>query len=129
MVRSRLAAGCGEGGGVTEKNMTASTIIADIPTGLIVVAGLIVLILAVRFRGPMSIAFAALCLLGTWNAGEAQPMLAAVMGVALYGVLSLISGVFSGRGELDSEAPPGDSGAEQARLAREYHRRDRESRF
>ncbi len=111
--------------------MTASTIIADIPTGFIVVAGIVVLILAVRFRGPMSIAFAGLCFLGTWNAGEAQPVIAALMGVALYGVLALIANVIGGRGELDSEAPAGgyDYAAEQARLASEYHRRDRESRF
>lgn len=111
--------------------MTASTIIADIPTGIIIVAGIVVLILAVRYRGPMAIAFAGLCLLGTWNAGDAQPVLAAVMGVALYGVLSLIGNVFGGRGELDSGAPAGgyDYAAEQARLASEYHRRDRESRF
>ncbi|MEJ7928173.1 hypothetical protein WG908_15610 [Sphingobium sp. AN641] len=111
--------------------MTASTIIAAIPTGFIIVAGIVVLILAVRFRGPMSIAFAGLCLLGTWNAGDAQPLLAAVMGIALYGVLALIGNVFGGRGELDSGAPAGgyDYAAEQARLASEYHRRDRESRF
>lgn len=111
--------------------MTASTIIADIPTGFIIVAGIVVLILAVRFRGPMSIAFAGLCLLGTWNAGDAQPLLAAVMGMALYGVLALIGNVFGGRGEPDSGAPAGgyDYAAEQARLASEYHRRDRESRF
>lgn len=111
--------------------MTASTIIADIPTGFIIVAGIVVLILAVRFRGPMSIVFAALCLLGTWNAGEAKPAIAALMGVALYGFLALIGSVFVGRGELDSEVPAGgyDYAAEQARLASEYHRRDRESRF
>jgi len=111
--------------------MTASTIIADIPTGFIIVAGIVVLILAVRFRGPMSIAFAGLCLLGTWNAGDAQPLLAAVMGIALYGVLALVRNVFGGRGEVDSGVPAGgyDYAAEQARLASEYHRRDRESRF
>lgn len=111
--------------------MTASTFIADIPADFIILAGIIVLILAVRFRGPMSIAFAALCLLGTWNAGEAQPVLAAVMGIALYGVLALISSLFGGRGELDSEARSAsyDHAAEQTRLANEYHRRDREGRF
>jgi|GEM_PF-2881167 len=111
--------------------MTASSIIADIPTSFIVVAGLIVLVLAVRFRGPMSIAFAALCLLGTWNAGEPQPLLAAIMGGVLYGSLALIGGVFGGRGGMDDHAQTGgyDYTAEQARLAREYHRRDRESLF
>ncbi|CAN5223155.1 MULTISPECIES: hypothetical protein [Sphingobium] len=111
--------------------MTASTIIADIPTGLIVVTGLVMLILAVRFRGPMSIAFAILCLFGTWNAGEAQPVLAAIMGIVLYGGLAIIGSIFGGRGELDHEARSGDYdyAAEQARLASEYHRRDRESRF
>jgi hypothetical protein len=111
--------------------MTASSFIADIPTGFIVVAGLVVLVLAVRFRGGMSIAFAVLCLVGTWNAGEAQPLLAVIMGAVLYGFLALVSGLFGGRGGMDTDAPTGgyDYAAEQARLASEYHRRDRESRF
>lgn len=76
-----------------------------LPTGFVIVSGIIVLILAVRFRGSMSIAFATLCLLGTWNAGDAQPIVAALMGVALYGVLALIANVLAGRGELYSDAP------------------------
>jgi len=53
------------------------------------------------------------------------------MGIVLYGGLAIIGSIFGGRGELDHEARSGDYdyAAEQARLASEYHRRDRESRF
>lgn len=112
--------------------MNIATIIAEIPTGVIVVIGLIALVLAIRFRASMSIALAAITLFGTWNAGEVQPVLAILMGGGFYIVLSVIGGIFGGRNALDDDAPINggyDYGAEQSRLAREYHRRERESRF
>lgn len=111
--------------------MSITSIFAEMPTGVIVVIALIAAVLAVRFRGVVSLAFAAFCLFGSWNAGDAQPVLLALgMGIASYAILSLVSGIFGGEVPDDGVPDRGyDHDAEYARLIDQNHRREREGRF
>lgn len=111
--------------------MSITTIIAEIPIGAIVVLGLALAALALRFRGIVSLTIGAICLLGTWNAGEAQPGLAIAVAFGFYVILSAVAGIFGSRTTIsDDDGNAGYSYAdEQARLASEYHRRQREGRF
>lgn len=111
--------------------MTIATIFADIPTGWLIVLGLIVFALAIRFRGIVSLAVTAFFMLGTWNAGDPQPVLCIAIGFIFWIVLTALASYFGGSDADDAGAPAGgySHAAEQARLASEYHRRDRESRF
>ncbi|MCP1472206.1 hypothetical protein J3E64_003924 [Sphingobium sp. OAS761] len=111
--------------------MSITSIFADMPTGVIVVIALIAAALAVRFRGIVSLAFAAFCLFGSWNAGDAQPVLLALgMGIASYAILSVVGGIFGGKAPDDDVPDRGfDHDAEYARLIEQHHRREREGRF
>lgn len=111
--------------------MSITSIFADVPTGVIVVIALIALVLAVRFRGIFSLAFAAVCLFGSWNAGDAQPLLLALgMGIACYAILSVVGGVLGGKVADDDVPDRGyDYDAEYARLIEQNYRREREGRF
>ena len=111
--------------------MSITSIFADMPTGVIVVIALIAAVLAVRFRGVVSLVFAAFCLFGSWNAGDAQPVLLALgMGIGCYAILSVVGGIFGGKVP-DDEVPdrgfPHD--ADSARLIEQHHRREGEGRF
>lgn len=110
--------------------MNIATIFADIPTGFLVVIGLIVLAVAVRFRGITTIALTGLLMIGTWAGGHPRPGECLLVGAIVYAILSIVSGIFGDRG-LGDDAPTGgySYADEQARLASEYHRRDREGRF
>jgi hypothetical protein len=110
--------------------MNIATIFADIPTGFLVVIGLIVLAVAVRFRGIATIALTGLLMIGTWASGHPRPAECLLFGAIVYVILSIVAGIFGGRG-YDADAPAsGYSYAdEQARLASEYQRREREGRF
>ncbi|QHD70858.1 hypothetical protein GS397_27545 (plasmid) [Sphingobium yanoikuyae] len=111
--------------------MSIATTIADIPTGFLVVIGLLLAAFAVRFRGIVTIAVTGLLIVGTWASGQPRPGECLFFGALVYAILSIVAGIFGGGTREGDDAPAGgySYADEQARLASEYHRRERESRF
>lgn len=111
--------------------MNIAEVYAVLPTWAIVVIGLVIVALAVRFRAMVCGALAIFSFLAMWHAGDPNPWIGLVLAAVAYGILSAVAGAFSGRDE-DGEYPLGkgyDYAREQARISQDYHRRERESRF
>ncbi len=111
--------------------MSFASIFDGIPAWVLVPCAFILIVAALRYRGTVAIVLTALCLFGLWNAGDPHPWLAFPFGLLIYAVLSGIAGMFGRAIGEDGGGEGGgyDHAAEQARLANEYHRREREGRF
>lgn len=112
-------------------DMTFASIIGATPIWGLALSCLVVLWLALRFRGLVAIAVTILCLVGLKSAGDPNLWIAIPVGVLVYGALGAIAGMLPGAASADDDGRGfgADHAAEQARLARGYHRREREARF
>src|SRR3546814_15650457 len=92
---------------------------------------MLLLWLALCFRGLVAIVVTILCFIGLKSAGDPHLWIAIPVGLLVYGVLGAIAGLFPGGGSAvdDGRGSGADHAAEQARLARDYHRREREARL
>ncbi len=120
------------GRSVTGKaDMTFASIIDAMPLWAMALSAMLLLWLALRFRGLVAIAVTVLCFIGLKSAGDAHLWIAIPVGVLVYGVLGAIAGLLPGGGSMndDGRGFGAHHAEEQARLARDYHRRDREARF
>lgn len=111
--------------------MTFASIWNGLPAWALVPVAFVLIVLALRYRGAVAIGLTAICLLGLWNAGDPHPWIALPIGLLFYGVLTAVAGAFSGALGMDDggDANGYDPAAEQARLAADYYRRQREGRF
>ena len=111
--------------------MSFASIFDGVPAWVLVPCAFLLIVAALRYRGAVAIVVTGLCLFGLWNAGDPHPWLAFPFGLLIYGVLSAIASFFGRAIGEDAGGEGGgyDHAAEQARLANEYHRREREGRF
>lgn len=110
--------------------MAFANIYSAIPTGTIVVIAEILALLALRFRAIVALGLTVLAFVGLSRAGDPHPFLALPFGALVYGLLSAITAIFAGRGDAgEGEQRRLGHAGDQDRIAADYHRRQRESRF
>src|SRR3546814_14202000 len=111
--------------------MTFAGIIDAIPLWAMALSVMLLLWLALCFRGLVAIVVTILCFIGLKSAGDPHLWIAIPVGLLVYGVLGAIAGLFPGGGSAveDGRGSGADHAAERARLARSPHPRVRNAPF
>lgn len=109
--------------------MSVTDLFDTLPTGAIIVGGLVLAALAVRFRKAFALALAAVAAYGQWRAGDASFWIPVAMGVLAYAILETLAGLFSPVPPRDGVVSRYDSDADWRRANDTYQRITRENRF